>query len=61
MSKLHNETNINFEEVYVIKKIFYETCLHELKIYVKSLFFLLSGIERSRYYVAVSMHLDIIM
>ena len=24
MSKLHNETNINFEEVYVIKKIFYK-------------------------------------
>jgi len=53
--------NINFEKVYVIKKFKYETCLHELKIYVKSLFFLLSCIERSRCDVAVSKHLDIIM
>lgn len=52
---------INFEEVYVIKIFLYETCIHDIKIYVKSFFFLLSGIERSRYDIATSMHLDTIV
>ena len=48
---------INFEEIYIIKIFLYETCLHELKIYIKSFFYLLSGIERARYDIAVCVYL----
>jgi len=58
MSKSHKYMKINFEEVFAIKIFLYETCLHEFKVYVKSFFFLLSGIERSRYDVSISMHFD---
>jgi hypothetical protein len=60
MSNAHRFLKINFEEFFIIKILIYETCMWDLRIYVNSFILILSGIERSRYEIAVSVHFDML-
>lgn len=54
MKRAHLELNINFEEFYIMKILFYEVTCHDMNLFEISYLKLLNEIERSRYEITAS-------